>query len=88
MIVRVELKVEETEAIGIFNGFAMSAGMIPNIQIAFTQLRFESDRYVFECTIPVDIIETMDDDIVVVTFEKRKESDYSYNLHKIFGEIE
>lgn len=85
MIVRIELKVEETEAVGIFNGFAMSAGMMPQIQIAFTQLRWEEDRYVFEATIPLDLIETIDDDIAVVKIEKRKESDYSYNLHKIFG---
>lgn len=85
MIVRVELKVAEEEAVGVYNGFAVSAGMIPNIQIAFTQLRFESDRYVFEATIPIDIIETIDDDIAVLVIEKRKESDYSYNLHKIFG---
>lgn len=84
MIVRVELKMEEQEAIGVFNGFIMSSGMMP-MHVALTQLRWEEDRYVFEATVPIDIIETVDDDIAVVTIEKRKESDYSYNLRKIFG---
>lgn len=87
MIVRTELNLTEEEAMSIFNGFLMASSMmLPNSGISMTQLRKESDDiFVFETTIPIDIIESDDDDIFLLRFEKRKESDYSYNLHKIFG---